>query len=195
MARLKAEGVEVGFIAMAHGWPALEQKFRARAAELGIADRIRQIPFLPHWRVPEFLRSCLAVCCLEQDFPIVFHTPVIAREVLTCGRCLVASTEVIRKLPDHVRLPDGYGCVAIPDVQGIGALAARLAAMVRALSRLQRLRREGTRRSRRPIEAPVLAEQGEAYLTEQLKLYASEERRTTCMAGCDPSRRCSPKMK
>jgi glycosyltransferase involved in cell wall biosynthesis len=132
MARLKAEGVEVGLIAMAHGWPALEQKFRTRAAELGIADRILQIPFLPHWRVPEFLRSCFAVCCLEQDFPIVFHTPVIAREVLACGRCLVASTEVIRKLPDHTRLPDGYGCVAIPDVQDIGALAARLAAMVRA---------------------------------------------------------------
>jgi glycosyltransferase involved in cell wall biosynthesis len=131
MARLKAEGLKVGLLAMAHGWPALEQKFRARAEELGIADRLLQIPFLPHWRVPEFLRSCLAVCCLEQDFPIVFHTPVIAREVLTCGQCLVASTEVIRKLPDHVRLPDGYGCVAIPDVQDVPALAARLAAIVR----------------------------------------------------------------
>jgi glycosyltransferase involved in cell wall biosynthesis len=130
MARLKAEGVKVGLLAMAHGWPALEQKFRARAMELGIADRLLQIPFLPHWRVPEFLRSCLAVCCLEQDFPIVFHTPVIAREVLTCGQCLVASTEVIRKLPDHVRLPDGYGCVAIQDVQDIGSLSERLGAIV-----------------------------------------------------------------
>jgi glycosyltransferase involved in cell wall biosynthesis len=130
MARLKAEGVKVGLLAMAHGWPALEQKFRARAKELGIADRLLQIPFLPHWRVPEFLRSCFAVCCLEQDFPIVFHTPVIAREVLTCGQCLVASTEVIRKLPDHVRLPDGYGCVAIQDVQDIGSLSARLGAIV-----------------------------------------------------------------
>jgi hypothetical protein len=77
------------------------------------------------------LRAGLAVCCLEQDFPILFHTPMVAREVLTCGQCLVASTELIRKLPDHVRLPDGYGCVAIPDVQDIGALSARLAAMVR----------------------------------------------------------------
>jgi glycosyltransferase involved in cell wall biosynthesis len=131
MAQLKASGVAVGVLAMAHGWPALEQKFRARAEELGIADRVLQIPFLPHWRVPEFVRSCLAVCCLEQDFPIVFHTPVIAREVLTCGQCLVASTEVIRKLPDHVQLPDGYGCVAIPDVQDVDALSMRIAAIVR----------------------------------------------------------------
>jgi glycosyltransferase involved in cell wall biosynthesis len=131
LARLKAENIQVGLLAMSHGWPGLEQKFRARAEELGLADRVLQIPFLPHWRVPEFLRSCLAVCCLEQDFPIVFHTPIIPREVLTCGKCLVASTEVIRKLPDHLRLPDGYGCVAIPDVQDVDALSARLAAMLR----------------------------------------------------------------
>jgi glycosyltransferase involved in cell wall biosynthesis len=130
MQRLKQAGLEVGLVAMAHGWPALESKFRAQAEELGLTDRILQIPFLPHWRVPEFLRSCLAVCCLEQDFPIVFHTPVIAREVLMCGACLVGSTEVIRKLPDYARVPDGYGCVAIEDVQDIEALSARLAAIV-----------------------------------------------------------------
>jgi glycosyltransferase involved in cell wall biosynthesis len=131
LARLKAENIPVGLLAMSHGWPGLEQKFRVRAEELGVADRVLQIPFLPHWRVPEFLRSCLAVCCLEQDFPIIFHTPIIPREVLTCGKCLVASTEIIRKLPDHLRLPDGYGCVAIPDVQDVDALSARLAAMLR----------------------------------------------------------------
>jgi len=129
MQRLKQAGLEIGLVAMAHGWPALESKFRARAEELGVADRVLQIPFLPHWRVPEFLRSCLAVCCLEQDFPIAFHTPVIAREVLICGACLVGSTEVIRKLPDYERLPDGYGCIAIEDVQDIEALGARLAAI------------------------------------------------------------------
>jgi hypothetical protein len=69
------------------------------------------------------------VCCLEQHFPIVFHTPVIAREVLMCGSCLVASTEVIGKLPDHGRVPNGYGCVAIEDVQDVDALSARLAAI------------------------------------------------------------------
>ena len=61
---------------------------RALAA-LGLADRVLQIPFLPHWRVPEFLRGCLAVCCLEQGFPIEFHAPMIPREVLLCGTCLV----------------------------------------------------------------------------------------------------------
>jgi glycosyltransferase involved in cell wall biosynthesis len=129
MHRLKQAGIEIGLLAMAHGWPAIESRFRSRAEELGLADRILQIPFLPHWRVPEFLRSCLGVCCLEQDFPIVFHTPVIALEVLTSGTCLIGSTEVIRKLPDCLRVPHGYGCVAIEDVQDIETLSARLAAI------------------------------------------------------------------
>jgi glycosyltransferase involved in cell wall biosynthesis len=131
MQRLKQDGMEVGLVVMAHGWPALESKFRSRAEELDIADRVLQIPFVPHWRVPEFLRSCLAACCLEQDFPIAFHAPVIAREVLMCGTCLVASTEVIRKLPDYDRLPNGYGCLAIEDVQDVDALSTSLAAIVR----------------------------------------------------------------
>jgi glycosyltransferase involved in cell wall biosynthesis len=129
MAQLKQQGIAAGLVAMAHGWPRLEAKFRARAEELGITDRVLQIPFLPHWRVPKFLRSCLAVCCLEQDFPIAFHTPLVAREVLACGQCLIASTELIRKLPGHVQLADGYGCVAVPDVQDVEHLSARLAAI------------------------------------------------------------------
>jgi glycosyltransferase involved in cell wall biosynthesis len=129
MHRLKQSRIDVGLVAMAHGWPALESKFRARAEELGLADRILQIPFLPHWRVPEFLRSCLAVGCLEQDFPIVFHSPVVAREVLLCGACLIGSTEVIRKLPGYERLPSGYGCVAVDDVQDVDSLSACLAAI------------------------------------------------------------------
>ncbi len=102
-----------------------------RQRELGLTDRVLQIPFLPHWRVPEFLRGCLAVCCLEQDFPIGFHSPIIPLEVLLCGSCLVASTEVIRKLPQWDRLPHGYGCVAINNVNDLNELSGKLAAIVR----------------------------------------------------------------
>jgi glycosyltransferase involved in cell wall biosynthesis len=130
MHRLKRTGLEVGLVALAHGSLMVEESFRARARELDLADRILQIPFLPHWRVPEFMRGCLAVCCLEQDFPIVFHTPIIAREVLLCGTCLVGSTEIIRKLPGYERLVHGYGCVAIENVNDVDVLAERLAAIV-----------------------------------------------------------------
>jgi glycosyltransferase involved in cell wall biosynthesis len=129
--RLMQGGVDIGLVALAHGGPTVQRGFRARAMELGLADRVLQIPFLPHWRVPEFLRGCLAVCCLEQGFPIAFHAPMIPREVLLCGTCLVASTELIRKLRSYERLPHGYGCVAVENVDDVDALSEALAAITR----------------------------------------------------------------
>jgi glycosyltransferase involved in cell wall biosynthesis len=129
--RLKHVGVDVGLVALAHGQPQIEGRFRERARELGLSDRVLQIPFLPHWRVPEFLRGCLAVCCLEQNFPIGHHSPIIPLETLLCGKCLIASAEIIRKLPQWERLPHGYGCVAIEDVNDIEELSRKLAAILR----------------------------------------------------------------
>ena len=130
MHRLKLEGSDAGLVALAHGRADVERRFRERARELGLIDRVLQIPFLPHWRVPEFLRGCLAVCCLEQNFPIGFHSPIIPLEVLLCGSCLVVSTEVLRKLPQCERLPHGYGCVAVNDVNDVNELGGKLAAIV-----------------------------------------------------------------
>jgi len=130
MQRLKEAGLDIGLVALAHGPPAVEERFRAQARDFALADRILQLPFLPHWRVPEFIRGCLAICCLEQDFPIGFRTPIILREVLLCGTCLVAATEVIRKLPGYSKLPHGFGCVAIEDVNDVETLSQRLAAIV-----------------------------------------------------------------
>jgi glycosyltransferase involved in cell wall biosynthesis len=131
MHRLMSAGVEVGLVVLAHGGPTVQRDFRARVDALDLTDRVLQIPFLPHWRVPEFLRGCLAVCCLEQDFPIVFHAPMIPREVLLSGTCLVASTELIRKLPSYERLPHGYGCIAIENVDDGDALSEALTAIAR----------------------------------------------------------------
>jgi glycosyltransferase involved in cell wall biosynthesis len=130
MQRLKNAGLDVGLVALAHGPPAVEERFRAQARDFGLAERILQLPFLPHWRVPEFIRGCLAVCCLEQDFPIRFHSPIMPREVLLCGTCLVAATEVIRKLPGYSQLPHGFGCVAVEDVNDLDTLSRHLAAIV-----------------------------------------------------------------
>jgi glycosyltransferase involved in cell wall biosynthesis len=130
MQRLKNAGLDVGLVALAHGPPAVEERFRAQARDFGLAERILQLPFLPHWRVPEFIRGCLAVCCLEQDFPIRFHSPIMPREVLLCGTCLVAATEVIRKLPGYSQLPHGFGCVAVEDVNDVDTLSRHLAAIV-----------------------------------------------------------------
>jgi glycosyltransferase involved in cell wall biosynthesis len=129
--RLRRAGLDIGLVALAHGRSEIEDRFRASVTELGLSGRVLQIPFMPHWRVPEFLRSCLAVCCLEQDFPIGFHSPIVPLEVLHSGSCLVASTEMVRKLPQWEHLPHGYGCVAIKNVNDVTELSGKLAAIVR----------------------------------------------------------------
>lgn len=149
LARLKQEGVDAGLVALAHGSPPVEKQFRERAAALGLEDRVLQLPFVPHWRVPEFLRGCRAVCCLEQGFPIAFHTPIVAREVLLAGSCLIGSAEILRKLPGHERLPSGFGCIAIADVNDTAALARHLGAVLRD-----------------PAPLPDVAARGQAFVRE-----------------------------
>lgn len=127
--RLKELGCEIGLLQMGHARPPIANRYRELAEDLGITDRIVQIPFLPNWRVPEFIRRCLAICYLEQDFPITYHAPIVAREVLACGKCLVASTEIARKLPFRDRVVNGYNIVAINDVDDVEELAGKLAAI------------------------------------------------------------------
>src|SRR6266700_4014960 len=73
----------------------------------------------------------MAVCCLEQGFPIAFPTPIITREVLMSGACLVGSTEGIRKLPSYGQLPHGFCFFKQKTAYDIERLGEQLAAIVK----------------------------------------------------------------
>jgi glycosyltransferase involved in cell wall biosynthesis len=136
---LKEEGAAAGLLVLAHEFPA-SAAFREAVAASGLQERVCQLPFVPHWRVPEFILRCVAVCCLEQDFPIAFHTPAVAREVLTCGGCLVGSMEVVRKLPLAHKLVDGYNCVALADVNDTASLKRGLRCVLDEPERVAEMR-------------------------------------------------------
>ena len=119
-----------GLLVMGHGWPEVEREFHARIGGLHLEDHVLQIPFLPPWRVPEFLRRCDAVCALEQDFPIRHHAPVVPREILLSGKCVVASSEMLEKFPASERMISGYNCLRIDDVHEVSTLSEALAGVV-----------------------------------------------------------------
>lgn len=96
----------------------------------GLADRTWLLPFLPHWRVPSFIRACTAVCFLERDFPVTIHGPVVAREVMTCGTCLVLSGEIHGKQSNKDELTDGDNIILVPDPKDRETLAKRLRAVI-----------------------------------------------------------------
>lgn len=164
IADLKSRGVPAGLLVMGASTDRDLHRFRSNVERLGINDRIVRIPFLPYWRVPEFIRRCFAVCCLERDFPIEMHNPVIAREVLLSGVPLVASTEVLRKLPRSERLASGYNCVAVADAKNHLALANTLQAMTHHAA----LQAGVGRRAREYVLTLQRSDVGAAQVVEQL---------------------------
>jgi glycosyltransferase involved in cell wall biosynthesis len=138
--KLQDRGLPAGLLVMGHERPSAGDGFREYVKSNGLEKRVCQFPFLPHWRVPEFIRRCVAICCLEQDFPIKFHDPVTAREILACGGCLVASTEIIEKLPKSPALTDGYNCVAVQDVNKVDELERQLASILEFPARAEQMR-------------------------------------------------------
>ncbi len=92
----------------------------------GLYECTYVVPMLPNWRVPEFIRACTAVCFLERDFPVEIHGPIIPREVLACGSCLVLSGEIAGKQKYRERFRLGENILVIEDPKNHEELAAML---------------------------------------------------------------------
>ena len=152
LAHLVQSGRDVGLLVMGHEKPRGPGRFREMVSSLSLERNVVQIPFIPNWRVPEFIRRCLAVCCLEQDFPITFHSPIIPREVLCNGGCLVGSTEVVQKLSRSDRMIHGYNCIAVGDVNDVEELSSKLTQLLDS-----------------PDKAPEIGRRGRQYVIEAQK--------------------------
>jgi glycosyltransferase involved in cell wall biosynthesis len=113
LGRLAAEGRSFQLAAMV-GHDA-GPTMRTALVEAGIAERTLILPFLPNWRVPEFIRACTAVSFLERGFRVAIHGPMIAREVLACGSCLIVSKEIADKQWNRQQLTSGVHLLVVTD--------------------------------------------------------------------------------
>lgn len=62
-----------------------------------VSSNVRVLPLIPHWQVPQFIRSCNLIAFLESSFPIPAHSPAIPMEVLLCGRHVLTTSEIAQK--------------------------------------------------------------------------------------------------
>ncbi|WFE38254.1 glycosyltransferase [Micromonospora sp. WMMD998] len=106
-------------------------RMRADLRAAGLAERTTILDFVPPWQVGRFIRTCTAVCFLERDFPIGIHGPVVPREVLACGVCLVLSGEILEKQSYAHRLTDQGNVLVVTDPKEHDKLAAQLEIVVR----------------------------------------------------------------
>lgn len=141
MAELIHDGFLFYLVAMSHGWA--EPEFRRLIADLGIGKYVRILPFLPHWKVPGFIRSCTAVAFLERDFPITAHGPTIPSEVIACGTCAIVSEEIARKQPFRARMRNLQNIVIVPDPKEYKVLAECISYALKDQQRAAAIGRRG----------------------------------------------------
>jgi hypothetical protein len=141
LGRLAREGVAFNFAAMIG--EAQAGKLVPTLRSHGIFDRSCLVPFLPCWKVPAFIRACTAVCFLERDFPIAIHGPIVPREILACGTCLLLSGEIAQKQISRGEFRSGDNLVIVDDPKDHDDLAGKLRFIISDSRRAQEIGRKG----------------------------------------------------
>jgi len=110
---LRAQGARFSILVMTGGETRELRWLGEQIESNGLQAAVSVIPFLPHWRVPEFLAACDCVSCLEHGFSVPGHRPQVPREVTTAGCCLLVSREVADGEP--AILIDGENALIVDD--------------------------------------------------------------------------------
>ena len=116
--------MEFNFLALTQGRSI--EHFKRAVENSAVADRTWVLPFIPHWKIPGFIRACTAVCFLERRFPIKIHTPKVQSEILYCGTCLVLSQEIALKQSYYEEISDRENLLLVQDPEDHQELAAAL---------------------------------------------------------------------
>ncbi len=127
---------QFNFLAMTSGYPRQFHSFINLLQENDLFDQTWILPFLPHWKVPLFIKACSLVCFLERNFPIKFHSPIIPREILACGVCLLCSREIVNKQLYQKDIVDGQNMIIINDPQNAEGLAAQILEVIKDKERM-----------------------------------------------------------
>jgi len=164
LSRLKHEGLDFNLLAMTQGTQ--YEQFRDHILKREMESNTWILPFMPHWKVPRFIRACTAVCFLERDFPIVIHGPTIPREVLACGQCLILSSEIMKKQFYRDQLSDGVNFLLVKDPKNHEELAGVLRYVIENPHEASRIGKEAYRLS-------VNIEQYQEFINRYEKLFLS----------------------
>jgi glycosyltransferase involved in cell wall biosynthesis len=112
---LAREGLDFSLLFMTAARSPGARAIQEASERLGLSDRVTLLPFLPPWRVPEFLATCDCVAFLENRFGVAVHRPGIPREVATAGRALIISGEVADYQRTLTPLVDGENVLIVQD--------------------------------------------------------------------------------
>lgn len=75
------------------------ERFKKFVEGVGLGGRAVFIDFVPPWRIPLIIKLSTCVVIPEREFPVSEHTPILPREVMAVGKCLILSKELYLKRP------------------------------------------------------------------------------------------------
>ncbi len=81
------------FVANGKGLPEFQNLIREEDLEKNSIF----LGFVPPWRIPSIIKLSTCVVVPEREFPIQNHMPILPREVMAVGKCLILSGELYRK--------------------------------------------------------------------------------------------------
>lgn len=128
----------------------------------GLAGKVAFQSFLPPWKMPAVFKASTCVVVPERDFPVVQHTPILPREVLATGRCLILSREIYDKLRFLGIEEDQHALVVNPKI--IGEFTTTLETALFDGARRLELEQQGRNLSEK-------VERFEDYIDDMLALY------------------------
>jgi len=92
--KVKENGHDFYLVSITHGREAAEKDFLELATKLNLLDNIRNLPFLPNWKIPSYIKATDAMFFLERGFDIKSHSPIVPAEIFACEKCMILSREV-----------------------------------------------------------------------------------------------------
>lgn len=72
-------------------------KFKQHVEAHGLNDKCLFMDFVPPWRVPSIIQRSRCVVVPERDFSVKTHSPILPREVMALGKCMMISDEIYKK--------------------------------------------------------------------------------------------------
>ncbi|MBV9542809.1 MAG: glycosyltransferase family 4 protein [Chloroflexi bacterium] len=170
---LKQESFAFNLILMTR-WRHGEEELRDAIRQNGLERDTWLLPFLPNRLIPSWIRSCTAVCYLEQGWPLPSHVTVIPREVLACGVCLIVSSEVRDRSWYRHHLIDNDNCIVVDQPHHPTSLAERLRVVLELPKRAAQLGAAGYAAARRMPRYDAFLDGWEQLFQSSIRLRGSD---------------------
>jgi glycosyltransferase involved in cell wall biosynthesis len=70
------------------------KEFKMFLEEKGLMGKSVFLNFLPPWKIPSVIKLSTCVVLPERDFPVKYHVPILPKEVMSVGKCLILGKEI-----------------------------------------------------------------------------------------------------